>query len=298
MFIDVLIDRVRSLGTPLCVGLDPSIELMTASDRKLFGVDGGSASPERCAEALYSYCERILEAVSDLVPVVKPQCAYFELYGSYGIAALERVVRSARDRGLLVVLDAKRGDIGATSRAYAKAYLTPGGSLGVDAITVSPYLGPDSLEPFIRAAAEVGKGIFVCARTSNPGAAALQDLTIGNQTVAELVADWVQPWSEKTRGICGFSGIGLVVGATDEQSAQVLRKRLPDAIFLVPGFGAQGGTVDAIRACFNDAGIGAIVNVSRSIIYPHLFKSAEEQLPVDIRRRTRDVIRQLRGAMP
>lgn len=274
MFIDQLIDRVRRLETPLCIGLDPSLALMPTEFLAARRLDQSATDPSACAEALFAYCDDVLEAAGDLVSVVKPQCAYFEVYGSLGIRALERTIVAARERGLLVLLDAKRGDIGSTSEAYAQAYLAgePRRDFEVDALTVSPYLGDDSLEPFLRVAAKWGKGVLVCARTSNPGGAILQDPVIGDRHVYEIVADWVAAWSERSTGAQGYSGLGIVVGATVEEQARRLRKRLPRSLFLVPGLGAQGGKIDAVRACFNPDGLGAIVNVSRAAIYPHAFE--------------------------
>lgn len=299
MFVDHLLERVRQLGTPLCVGLDPAVEHMPVSFLERLGVAPASGDPAACAEALYEYNVRVLDAVGDLVPVVKPQIAYFEPYGSHGIRALERTIAAARKRNLLVILDAKRGDIGSTSEAYARAYLAgqPARDIEVDSITLSPYLGEDSLAPFFEQALRWGKGVFVCARTSNPGGALLQDQKIGDRFVYEVVADVVGDWTRKSVGASGYSGIGIVVGATVEEQARRLRRRLPRALFLVPGFGAQGGGRGALRACFNEDGLGAVVNASRAIMYPQLFDRSLKGDADDIRHVTRRMVAELNSAI-
>jgi orotidine-5'-phosphate decarboxylase len=215
------------------------------------------------------------------------------------VRALERTIADARARGLLVLLDAKRGDIGSTSEAYARAYLDGAHprELEVDALTVSPYLGDDSLEPFLRVATQWGKGVLVCARTSNPGGALLQDQVIGDRRVYELVADWVAAWTERSTGAHGYSGLGIVVGATVEDQAHRLRRRLPRSIFLVPGMGAQGGSLAAVRACFNADRLGAIVNVARAAIYPQLYEPARAGGTADIRATVQRMIGELDQAL-
>lgn len=207
----------------------------------------------------------VLDAVADLVPVVKPQSAYYERFGSRGIAALEATVAEAHLRGLLVLLDAKRGDIGATSQAYAAAYLRPDSPTPADALTISPYLGDDSLEPFVEVARESGRGVFILALTSNPGGGRLQSVDAGGRPfyehVAEIIAKLAGPGE-------GYSAVGAVVGATHPEDGVTIRKLLPRSILLVPGIGAQGGDPEAVRALFDQDGNGAIVNSSRAITFP------------------------------
>lgn len=299
MFIDHLIDKVRALDAPVCIGLDPTLALMPEDFLRARGLDRNATDPVGCSEALFAYCSEILEAVGDQVAVVKPQSAYFEVYGSSGARALERTQSAARERGLLVILDAKRGDIGSTSDAYARAYLAgePKRAWEADALTVSPYLGEDSLEPFFRVAEQWGKGVLVCARTSNPGAAALQDLVWGDRQVHEIVADWLTPWVGRSRGSSGYSGLGIVVGATVKEQARRLRQRLPQSLFLVPGFGAQGGSLETIRACFNADGLGALINVSRTAIYPNLYQPGCRGGVLAIRETVGGLIEEIRAGL-
>jgi orotidine-5'-phosphate decarboxylase len=295
MFIDQLIDRIRRLGTPLCLGLDPSLDLMPP----VFLANRARDDAAACAEALHDYCLCVLEAAGDLVSVVKPQSAYFEMYGSHGVRALERTIVAAREHGLLVLLDAKRGDIGSTSDAYARAYLAgePRRDIEVDAMTVAPYMGGDSLEPFFKTAQRWGKGVLVLGRTSNPGGAQLQDQQIGDRHVYEIIADWVGEWTEQSTGASGYSGLGLVVGATAEEQARRLRARLPRSLFLVPGMGAQAGSINAMRACFNEDKLGAIVSASRAAMYPHLYEKAVRGGVADIRNTVLRMIGELKLAL-
>jgi orotidine-5'-phosphate decarboxylase len=250
MFADALVRRIKELGTPCMVGLDPDLAKM----------------PDKTPAGVLEFCTTVIDAVHDLVPAVKPQSAYFERLGSAGAKVLADTMSYARARGLLVLLDAKRGDIGSTAQAYAEAYLAPGTDLEADALTVNPYLGMDTLEPFVDACARHGKGLFVLCKTSNPGSGDLQDRSVDGRPVYELVADLLAPRMEP--GHEGYASVGVVVGGTYPQPARVLRKKLPRTIFLVPGFGAQGGDMKDLRTYFNADGLGAIVNSSRAILYP------------------------------
>jgi len=210
------------------------------------------------------------------VPAVKLQSAFYELLGVPGLRALLETVRAARAAGLLVILDAKRGDIASTAAAYAEALLgeldwrgQARPAIGADAATVSPYLGGDSLEPWVDVCRRHGKGIFVLARTSNPGSADLQSLGLaGGGTVDERVASMVDRLGEGQVGAAGYSSVGAVVGATFPADAARLRRLMPRAIFLLPGYGAQGGGAEGLAACFDRDGLGALVSASRSITYP------------------------------
>ena len=293
LFIDRLITQIQQKQTPCIVGLDPALERMPESWLKERGITSQSSLAD-CAEAIYQYNLMVLEAIADLVPAVKPQSAYYELFGSAGIVALEKTVQAARDRDLLVVLDVKRGDIASTATAYAKSYLPsePKRPLEADAITIVPYLGKDCLEPFFNEAIEWGKGIFVCVKTSNPGAAIVQEQQIDGKYLYEIIADLIKPASDKSIGECGYSGIGAVVGATYPEAAQKLRKQLPNSLFLVPGVGAQGGGKEGIKACFNDDGLGAVISSSRAIMYPHLYGATDSNQDT-IRQATLDLITQV-----
>jgi orotidine-5'-phosphate decarboxylase len=276
LFIDRLIEQIKFKKTPCIVGLDPALERMPSSWLQQQGITKESSLSD-CAEAIYQYNLMVLDAIADLVPAVKPQSAYYELYGSAGLVALEKTIMAARDRNLLVVLDVKRGDIASTATAYAQSYLPsqPKRSLEADAITIVPYLGKDCLDPFFEEAVKWGKGIFVCVKTSNPGASIIQEQQINNRYLYEIVADLIQTAANQSIGKFGYSGIGAVVGATYPTAAYRLRQQLPNSLFLVPGVGAQGGGNEGIKACFNADGLGAIVSSSRAIMYPHLYGSSE-----------------------
>lgn len=294
MFVDRLIEQIRVKNTPCIVGLDPSLAKMPQWFLARHQIDNRS-TPARCAEAIYQYNLMVLDAIADLVPAVKPQCAYYELFGSEGFRALEKTIMAARQRELLVILDVKRGDIAATAEAYAKSYLPsePAPPLEADAITLVPYLGSDCLEPFIQQARMWGKGLFVCVKTSNPGGAVVQDCLVGDRYLYEIVGDLVRVEAEKSIGANGYSSIGAVVGATHPDAARRLRSQLPHSFFLVPGVGAQGGGKAGIQACFNPDGSGAIISSSRAIMYPHLYGDTESN-SASIRAATQKNIAQVR----
>ena len=294
LFIDRLISQIQHKQTPCIVGLDPALERMPEDWLKNQGITVNSSLADG-AEAIYQYNLMVLDAIADLVPAVKPQSAYYELFGSAGIIALEKTIKAARDRNLLVVLDVKRGDIASTATAYAQSYLPsqPARPLEADAITIVPYLGKDCVEPFFTEATKWGKGIFVCVKTSNPGAAIVQEQRIDGRYLYEIVADLIKPASDNSIGESGYSGIGAVVGATYPEAAQKLRKQLPNSLFLVPGVGAQGGGKEGIKACFNDDGLGAVVSSSRAIMYPHMYGAADSNKDT-IRQAAIDLIAQVK----
>jgi orotidine-5'-phosphate decarboxylase len=268
-FADRLIRRVRALGHPLCVGIDPHLELLPRAFRR-GRMAAGDLSAARAVEA---YSLALLERVAGRVAAVKPQSACYERLGPAGIAALARVMDEARRAGLLVVLDAKRGDIGSTAASYASAYLAADAPMRADALTLSPYLGMDSLEPFFAAAHAGGAGVFVLLRTSNPGAVDLQDLVVRDQPVYQRLADLLQPLALKLRGPSSeWSGLGVVVGATWPDESRRVRELLPGSLFLVPGYGAQGASAADAVAGFvrGPAGQleGGLVNASRAIGFP------------------------------
>ena len=299
-FADRLCAAVARHRAPCVVGLDPVLEYIPDEFLRECGLSRQGDLEER-ARAIEAYCLLTLEAVHGLVPAVKPQMAYFELYGSYGMRALERCIETARALDMLVLLDGKRGDIGSTSKAYAEAYLarTPARSFEVDCMTLNPYLGSDSLEPFVDVALAEGKGLFVCVRTSNPGADVVQ-LQRGEdgRAVYEVVADLVNELNARKVGSSGFGSIGAVVGATQADAAAKLRARMPKVLFLVPGFGAQGGSLDTVRACFDERGEGAIVNSSRAVMYPARFGGARgETGRAAIRSAAEELVSAVRGVL-
>ncbi len=271
-FADYLAAMVRAKKTALCVGLDPRWESLPAEIRGAYGCQ----TLEDVAAAFQDFCCEVIRLVAGIVPVVKPNSAFFEVAGPAGMEALRRVINVAKSHGLVVILDAKRGDIASTATAYAEAAFGGGTFEGrtlpvfdADALTINPYLGSDAVEPFIIQARRHGRGIFVLVRTSNPGANLFQDLECRHRmTVCEHVCDEVSQWSSSNIGTCGFGDVGAVVGATNPQEIINLRERAPDVIFLVPGYGAQGGTVADVRAALRPDGLGAVVNSSRGITFP------------------------------
>ena len=294
LFIDRLICSINRKNTPCIVGLDPALERMPDNWLQKQGITPESSIAD-CAEAIYQYNLMVLDAIADLVPAVKPQSAYYELFGSAGIIALEKTIMAARDRDLLVILDVKRGDIASTATAYAQSYLSSERNrpYEADAITIVPYLGEDCLNPFFEEATKWGKGIFVCVKTSNPGAAIVQEQQIDNRYLYEIIADLIKPASDESIGEYGYSGIGAVVGATYPEAAYRLRQQLPNSLFLVPGVGAQGGGNEGIKACFNPDGLGAVVSSSRAIMYPHQYGSSDSNQET-IRKAAVDLIVQVR----
>jgi orotidine-5'-phosphate decarboxylase len=266
-FGDRLAQALQEKGNAVCVGLDPRLEqlpkeLQVAKD----------ASLETQANAYERFCCEVIDATHALVPVVKPQSAFFEELGPYGSMALGRICSYASSKGLIVVMDAKRGDIGSTAAAYSKAYLGTNGqsAWGTDALTVSPYLGSDTLQPFIDQSNAVGAGVFVLVKTSNPGSGFLQDLSVDSQTVSERVADFVQEQALKTASSpSGYGCVGAVVGATYPEQLHSMRKRMPNAWLLIPGYGAQGGSAFDVVHGMDASGLGAIINSSRGIIFAY-----------------------------
>jgi orotidine-5'-phosphate decarboxylase len=221
------------------------------------------------AEAFREFGKGVIDAVASLVPAIKPQSAFFELLGPPGMQVLGELIQHARSKGLIVILDAKRNDIGTTAQAYADAYLGPDSPWGADALTVSPFLGDDSLVPFVAACDRTASGLFVLVKTSNPGSGFLQDLAPEGQSISNRIAHWVQCQSEKRAGPYGLGPIGAVVGATYPSQLAALRERMRSAWILIPGYGAQGGAANDVAPAFLEKGLGALVNSSRAIIFAH-----------------------------
>ena len=275
--IDLLIENIIEKKNPTVVGLDPDLKLIPACYKEN---NNKKSNPfEAVADAIFDFNKDIIDTVYDLVPAVKPQIAFYEKYGSYGIKVFEETVRYAKSRGLVVITDAKRNDIGNTAKAYAKSYLgtvelidgSSAPSFDSDFRTVSPFLGSESLEPFIDVCKEYGKGIFILVKTSNKTSGEIQDIITENGTsVSQRIAEYINKNANKFLGEYGYSSIGAVVGATYPEEAKTLRKLMPNSYFLVPGYGAQGGGEDEIVTCFNSDGLGAIVNSSRGILFAHL----------------------------
>lgn len=265
-FADRLCKRVQQTGSVACVGLDPRANSLPES---LQPAEKGD--PRQWAQAFERFCIEVIDVVADKVPVVKPQAAFFEQLGPAGMQALFNVIQHATSKGLLVIVDGKRNDIGSTAQAYAQAYLGQGSDSpwGSDALTVSPYLGSDSLEPFLQQCETVGAGIFVLVKTSNPGGGLLQDRQTESETVYQAVARLVEGFNEGRCGLFGYGPIGAVVGATYPDQLAKLRALMPRTIILIPGFGAQGGAAADVAAGFDASGLGAIVNNSRNLIFAY-----------------------------
>lgn len=280
-FADRLHEAVHRKNSRVCVGLDPR---PGKYPKELAGL------PEQ--EACLRFCRGIIDAVREDAPVVKPQIAFFEQLGPEGFGIYADVCRHARERGLLVIGDVKRGDIGSTSAAYAEAHL---GKIDCDAITVNPFFGTDGVVPFIDAARRHGAGIFLLVKTSNPSSSELQDLTVEGTPVYHKLAEQVSRWGEDLVGEAGWSSVGAVVGATHPEIAVELRRVMPRTFFLVPGYGAQGaGAADAAR-CFGPEGSGAVVNASRSIIFA--WKPETDDWTGPIREATRAMKEDLNAAL-
>ncbi|MCS7016781.1 MAG: orotidine-5'-phosphate decarboxylase [Gemmatales bacterium] len=258
-FSDLLLDTVLRYRTPLCLGLDPRWELLPLSLRQRY-----PESFQGKARAYEEFCARILALAEGHCGVVKVQSAFFEACGPAGMEALHQVVQMAKRRRYLVILDAKRADIATTTEAYAEALYCV---YGADAVTVNPYLGRESLEPFVTLARVLKRGVFVLVRTSNLGAKDYQDLDCGGKKLYEHVAEHVEQWARETKGVSGFGAIGAVAGATQPEIVIHLRQLMPSTIFLIPGYGAQGGVAEFLRPVFDAQGRGAIVNAARSILY-------------------------------
>ena len=300
-FADRLDAAVRRCGNPVLVGLDPRAESLPAG----ILADANSAGLEEIAAAYGRFCRGVIDVVATLVPAVKPQAAFFEQLGPAGMAVLADVIQYAQQKGLLVILDGKRNDIGSTATAYAQGILGSEGQSpwGADALTVSPYLGDDSLQPFVDVAQQRAAGIFVLVKTSNPGGRMLQDLVAAGRPLYRHVAEYVERQAEKTIGGCGYGAVGAVVGATYPAQLAELRAEMPHTWFLVPGFGSQGGTARDVAAAFDAQGRGAIVNNSRGIIFAHSIKPYCERYGAArwqeaVEAATRDMIEQLRAETP
>ena len=300
LFIDRLIERIIETKNPSIIGLDTQIEFVPTSLRETSAAQYG-AGARAAAEAIYMFNKELIDNIKDIVPAVKPQIAFYELYGSYGAEAFIKTASYAGENGLLVIADAKRNDIGSTATAYADAFLSsksnltrnnayindtprnasdsnngaspnPAADYGeyfADAITVNPYLGYDGIEPFIANCKKYDKGIFILVKTSNPSSGDFQDLELaGGMKVYEHIAGKVDEWgrADGLMGTYGYSSVCAVVGATYPSQAKTLREKMKRTYFLVPGYGAQGGSADDAAAAFDDAGLGAIVNASRSVL--------------------------------
>ncbi len=294
-FSDRLAAAITARRSVVCVGLDPTLDGMPAELRERYAAQAGDIGEEAAVAGCFEeFCCGIVEAVAEHAACVKPQAAFFEQYGAPGWRALGAVVRCAHDHGLPVILDVKRGDIASTGLAYANAafggapgFSGPVAGLAADAVTASPYLGEDSLEPMVRQCA-AGRGVFVLTRTSNPGAGLLQEKEVGGRPLYLHVADLVARLGAEHIGEAGYSDVGAVAGATAPEQLQLVREALPHAFLLVPGYGAQGAGSEGLKGIAAGSAAGFVVNASRSIIF------AWRQGMVDYRRAAADAARAMR----
>lgn len=269
--INKLVDKIRKTNAPIVVGLDPMMKFIP-SHIKAAAFEQYGETLEGAAEAIWQYNKGIVDAIYDLVPAVKPQIAMYEQFGIPGLIAFKKTVDYCKEKDLVVIGDIKRGDIGSTSEAYAVGHL---GKVQVgsksyygfdeDFVTVNPYLGSDGVDPFVKVCKEEKKGLFILVKTSNPSSGEFQDQLIDGKPLYELVGEKVAAWGEDCMGD-DYSYVGAVVGATYPEMGKVLRKVMPKAFILVPGYGAQGGTGKDLVHFFNEDGLGAIINSSRGII--------------------------------
>jgi orotidine-5'-phosphate decarboxylase len=298
-FADRLAAATKLAGNPVCVGLDPRWGNLPEPLRS-----SGRTSSAAIADAYVSFCHGVIDVVASVVPIVKVQAAFFEELGPSGMAAMADVILYAEACGLLVIVDGKRHDIGSTAEAYARGYLGREGSMWhADALTVSPYLGDDSLAPFVQVANERGAGVFVLVKTSNAGGQFLQDVVCDGETIYRRVAAHVEQLASTHVGECGYGAVGAVVGATYPEQLLELRQAMPHTWFLVPGYGSQGGKAADVVGALDANGLGAIVNNSRGIIFAHerpeyrqKFGSARWQEAVEAA--TRRMIDELNSAIP
>ena len=304
--INELIQQITKKDAPIVVGLDPMLNYVPQHiQRKAFEEFGETL--EGAAEAIWQFNKDIVDAVCDLIPAVKPQIAMYEQFGIPGLVSFKKTVDYCRQKGLVVIGDAKRGDIGSTSAAYAVGHL---GKVMVgsktyagfdeDFLTVNPYLGSDGVKPFLEVCNEENKGIFVLVKTSNPSSGEFQDQLINGRPLYELVAEKVVEWGEQC--MCDtYRNVWCVIGATYPEMGKILRKLMPKNYILVPGYGAQGGTAEGLRPYFNEDGLGAIVNSSRGIIAAYkqdaYGKFGEENYADASRQAVIDMIADINGAI-
>ena len=269
--IQQLIEKIQKTKAPICVGLDPMLSYVPEYVKaKAFKEHGETL--EGAAEAIWQFNKEIVDHTWDLIPSVKPQIAMYEQFGLPGLAVYKKTVDYCQEKGLVVIGDAKRGDIGSTSAAYATAHIgkvqvgeNVFQGFGTDFLTVNPYFGTDGVKPFVEACNANDKGIFILVKTSNPSSGEFQDRLIDGRPLYEWVAEKVVEWGGSSMD-GDYSNVGAVVGATYPEMSRILRGLMPHTYFLVPGYGAQGGTAEDLKPCFNEDGLGAIVNSSRGII--------------------------------
>ena len=268
--IDNLIKKIKETNNPTVMGLDPRYDMIPEVVKSKY-----PNSLEGISKALLEYNKELIDNTYDIIPAIKPQLAFYEMFGIEGMKVFKETCKYAKEKGMIVIADAKRGDIGSTAKGYSNAYLgaTPIGERdisvfeNIDFLTVNPYLGVDSIKPFVEDCIKYEKGIFVLVKTSNPSSGELQDLKLENgESVYEHVANLVEEWGKDLRGENGYSSVAAVVGATYPEQLKEIREKAPHTYFLIPGYGAQGGKAEDIALGFDKNGLGGIVNASRSLM--------------------------------
>lgn len=267
--IDVLIEKIKEKQSPIVMGIDPRYDFIPNYIKNKY-----DNSADGFAKASVEFAKGLIDNTYDIVPAIKPQLAYFEAMGPKGLVAYQEIIEHAKSKGLIIISDAKRGDIGTTSKAYSNAFLgktslndKEESIYNSDFVTVNPYMGSDSVNPFIEDCKQYNKGVFVLIKTSNKSSGELQDLKLENgKTVYEHVAGLVANWGEELIGEHGYSSVAAVVGATYPTQLKELRELMPHTFFLIPGYGAQGGKAEDIALAFDKNGLGGIINASRSLM--------------------------------
>lgn len=283
MSFNQLIEKIVETQNPTVVGLDPKIDYVPEFIKAKYFREYGETL-KGAAKAILDFNKHIIDAIYDVVPAIKPQSAYYEMYGYYGVKTLYKTIQYAKEKGMYVIVDGKRNDIGATMEAYTNAYLgtTEVGNssfeaFGADALTVNGYLGTDGISPLIDACNKSDKGIFVLVKTSNKSSGELQDKLIGDKTVYAVMGEMCEQWGAQCMGKYGYSSVGAVVGATYPEQLEEMRKALPHTFFLVPGYGAQGGGAEGVAKAFDSKGLGAIVNSSRAVMCAYKNEGCDEK---------------------
>ena len=293
---------IEQKNSRVCVGLDPRLDWIPSSIKSV-AIKHHGKTFEAGAEAILTYNKQVIDVVAPLVPAVKPQVAFYEQFGPAGMQAFWDTVKYAQSSGLVVIADAKRGDIDSTAQAYANAFLGTTNLFGtetsvfdVDCITVNPFLGEDSLLSFIKVCHTHGKGVFILVKTSNPGSSDLQDQMVHDTSISTIVADIITKHTSTNLDEYGYSSIGAVVGATFPEEARRFRKQLPSSIFLVPGVGSQGGNSTDLKHFFNSDKLGAIVNSSRGITFSKQGQEGDQYLSL-IEQETKSLVRAINSAL-
>ena len=283
MSMDKLLEKITEYQNPTVAGLDPKLDYVPEYIKKA-AFSQNSDPLEAAANALLTFNKGLIDALWDIVPAIKPQAAYYEMYGWQGMRALAETIAYAHEKGMYVIIDGKRNDIGSTMEAYAAAHLgttmingRETAAFGGDCLTVNGYLGSDGITPLLKLCQEQDKGIFVLVKTSNPSSGELQDQKLGEKTVYETMAEMCEKWGAQAPGRYGYTSVGAVVGATYPEQLKELREKAPHTFFLVPGYGAQGGGAKDVANAFDQNGLGAIINSSRGIMCAYKKEGCDEK---------------------